>query len=141
MAITGLTPGALATSTPTAPKTADEKAQGFGGLKTEDFVRILITELQNQNPLDPMDSNKLLDQITSINNLATNTKLSDTLSNVGLAQNLSAAGGLIGRSVTGKIGDTLVAGVVDKAIVENGQVYLMVQDNKLPLSSVTEINA
>jgi flagellar basal-body rod modification protein FlgD len=140
MAITGLTPGALATQGSSTKSKDDTAGKGFDSLKTEDFLSLLISELQNQNPLEPMDNNKILDQFTSINSLSSTQKLTDTLSTLNLSQTLSSASGLIGKIVKGKLGDSDVSGVVEKAIVENGQVFLQIGDSKLPIGSVTEVD-
>lgn len=137
MALTGLTPGALATQ-PFTTQTSDKSA-GFGGLKTEDFVKILITELQSQSPLDPTDNSKLIEQIGAINNLSTTTKLNDSLQNLSSAQNQAAASALVGRNVTGTIDDKTVTGVVQKVESDNGKLFLMIGDQKLPLDQVQQI--
>lgn len=140
MAITELTASAKATQAAQAPAPANQaKDKGFASLGTDDFIKILVAELSNQNPLDPADTSKLIDQIGSINNLQSTSKLTDTLKSLNLSQSLSSAAGLIGKTVAGSIGNTQIAGVVKRAVVENGQVFLLVDDTKLPLSNVTEI--
>ena len=41
----------------------------FAELSTEDFMRVLFTELQNQDPLKPQDSSKMLEQLSSLRNI------------------------------------------------------------------------
>lgn len=118
----------------------DKNNAGFNGLKAEDFVKILLAELQNQNPLEPTDNSKILEQVTQINSLTSSQKLTDTLNGFALSQGLSSASSLIGKSVTGQVGDATISGTVSKAVVESGQVFLMVGEKKLPLSSVNEIS-
>lgn len=137
MAITGLTPGARATQGGSTTTGSD----AFGGLKTEDFIKILIAELNSQNPLEPIENGKILDQVSQINSLSTTNKLNETLTNFGLAQNLSSASSLIGRFVVGAVGQKTISGMVEKAIVENGQIVLMVDGQRLPLSSVEQITS
>ncbi len=47
------TDAALRTTTP----------NGFSSMKSEDFMRIIFTELANQDPFQPSDSSALLDQL------------------------------------------------------------------------------
>lgn len=130
----------------TATGTNTATTKGFGDLKTEDFVKILVSQLQSQNPLQPLDSGQLIDQIGAINSLqstgslnSTLLTLTETLSNQGLAQSLGAASGLIGKTVSGTVDGADVTGVVDKAVVDNGGVLLVVGENRLPISDITEI--
>jgi len=41
----------------------------FSELKSEDFIRIIFTELANQDPLQPNDTGALLDQLNSIRDI------------------------------------------------------------------------
>jgi flagellar basal-body rod modification protein FlgD len=91
----------------------------FDSLGTEDFVSILLAELQNQNPLEPMDNAKLLDQFNSINALTTSNRLIETLESMTLE----------------------IEGVVDSAIVRDGRVFLTVGDAEFPIENVTELKS
>lgn len=126
-----------AIQTGTASQATAER--GFQGLKTEDFFKLLITELSNQSPLDPIDNNQLLDQISAINTVQSTATLIDTLEALSLSQNLGSASNLIGKTVSGRSNDEVISGVVDKAVVEDGEVFLMIDDQKLPIASVTEV--
>lgn len=119
--------------------TTRTSTKGYGDLKTEDFVKILIAQLTNQNPLEPMDNGQLLNQVSSINSLESSNKLISTLSSLGLSQSLGAASSLIGKTISGKIGSSAVTGVVDKAVVEDGKVFVMIGDIKLPIEGISEV--
>lgn len=120
------------------PSAADRTAQS---LSTDDFFKILIAELSNQNPLEPMDNQKLLDQISSINNVASTRSLVDTLKSLTSTQGLGSASSLIGKKVAGVINNKPVSGLVEKALVEDGQIFLQVAGQKLPLSGVQEVTS
>ena len=55
-----------ATSSNTAAATGVNR---MADLSSEEFVQILITELQNQDPFNPSDTNAMLEQISSIRNI------------------------------------------------------------------------
>ncbi|MFO0948887.1 MAG: flagellar hook capping FlgD N-terminal domain-containing protein [Planctomycetota bacterium] len=114
--------------------------KGYGDMKTEDFVKILIAQLTNQNPLEPMENGQLLDQVSSISSLESSNKLISTLGSLGLSQSLGSASALIGKTVAGKVGSNDVTGVVDKAVVEDGEVFVMIGDIKLPIGGITEVS-
>lgn len=86
---------------------------------TDEFLQLMIAELQNQDPLNPMDNSQLLDQISQIRDIGATEQLSDTLSAVQTGQNLATASGLIGQEILA-LSDSLeeVRGRVDKVTVE-----------------------
>lgn len=129
----------LAPNTINGPSTASPS--GFDSLKTEDFVAILLAELQNQNPLEPMDNAQLLDQFNSINSLTTSNRLIDTLQAMTLSQSLGSASNMIGKTVRAQIGNSEVEGVVESAVVENGKIFLTVGETRFPIGNVLELKS
>ncbi|WP_294946162.1 flagellar hook capping FlgD N-terminal domain-containing protein [Sulfurivirga sp.] len=72
------------------------------GLGQEDFMRLLTTQLQNQDPTDPMDPKDMITDLTGFNQLEAMLKLNASVENMvqGFAslQTMQAAS-LIGKSV------------------------------------------
>ncbi len=62
----------------------------------DDFLKLMIAELQNQDPLNPLDNDELVAQIGQIRSVGATEKLTDTLDSVLLGQNISSATNLIG---------------------------------------------
>lgn len=83
------------------------------------FLDLMIAELQNQDPLNPMDNAQLVQQISQIREIGATNQLSETLASLQLGQNLSTASSLIGKQVLA-LGDdgTDIQGVVDRVSVE-----------------------
>lgn len=115
-------------------------AGAFGALNSDDFIKVMLSELSNQDPFDPQDSSALLEQLSSLRNIESQLALQEELgdlvnqsreSQLSLEQQLeslilqnqvSSAGGLIGK---------LVSGPNDaKENVEGLVVSVRVQDNK-----------
>lgn len=102
-------------------------------LKGEDFMKILTFQLQNQNPMEPMSSNEMLGQISSLNSL----KLSESLELFTRSQNSTLGHGFLGKSVEIETIDAsgrakIVSGVVSSIsdlgrdscrIIVNGKSY------------------
>ena len=105
----------------TAGFTDPGTSQNAGDLREVDlnqFLQLLVTELQNQDPLDPMDNSEILAQISQIREISATDQLSDTLGSVLLGQNMATASGLIGKHVnalTEELED--INGVVDRVSV------------------------
>lgn len=91
----------------------------YNDLGTESFLRLLINELQNQDPLNPMDNAQMVQQIGEIRQISATDSLTNTLSSLANSQELVTASGLIGRTVKGLATDaTEVTGVVERVTVE-----------------------
>jgi flagellar basal-body rod modification protein FlgD len=108
-----------------AKAAAEESANKLNTLSTDDFLTLLVTELTNQDPFEPMTNQQLLEQVSSIRNLQMNTELNDTLKSLVLQGNLGAAAGLIGKMVTGvSTAQDPVTGMVAGVLVSDGEVML-----------------
>ncbi|QDU62580.1 Basal-body rod modification protein FlgD [Planctomycetes bacterium Pan216] len=129
-------------NTPSASTSSTEVSRGndFGSLKTEDFMQILIAELSNQDPLEPMDNEQILNQVQAINEVNATQSLVETLGNLSLSQGLGSASNLIGKEITAEVGGVEVSGIVDRAEVEDGEVFVSFGDQRVPLSSVTGVS-
>ena len=79
----------------------------FSGISSEQFIKIMLTELSNQDPLAPNDSKAILEQISSIRSIESDLALKDTLGSMIKQNELATAGGLIGKNVLGLAHDGL----------------------------------
>ena len=73
----------------------------FSSLKSQDFVKIMFTELSNQDPLKPNDSNALLEQMSSLRSIQSDLDLSEKLEALVSQNQMASASGLLGRLVSG----------------------------------------
>lgn len=129
--------GASGTSSDTTSSSAN---QGIAGLTPDNFLQMLITELQNQDPMNPTDSNQILQQISEIRNIQSTTDLTTSLNSVALGQSLSTASSLIGKQVQGLAADgTQISGAVDSVSVSNNVAELNIGSQTLSLSNVTAV--
>ena len=76
----------------------------FSDLSSSDFVKIMITELTNQDPFEPQDSAALLAQLSSLRNIESELSLQNKLESVqGVdANNNSIAGEGVSSRVENK---------------------------------------
>jgi flagellar basal-body rod modification protein FlgD len=113
------------------------------GLKATDFINMMVTQLQNQDPLQPTSNQDLLAQMSQIGQMQAATDLQTSLKTISLQNNISSAGNLIGKMVTGQ--DERGAplnGMVNSVKVVDGAVSLELDNGKeLSLSNVTGISA
>lgn len=73
-------------------------------LTSDQFMQLFLTELENQDPTDPMDTDKMLDQTAQLSTLEMNDNMQKTLDN--LSNTLQATGQFSALSAIGKMGDT-----------------------------------
>src|SRR5262245_39962606 len=73
----------------------------FSEMSSEEFIKIIFTELTNQDPLKPSDSSALLQQMSSICSIESDVKLTDQLNALVTQNQLASAGGMIGKFIGG----------------------------------------
>jgi flagellar basal-body rod modification protein FlgD len=94
-------------------------ADAFSDLDLDGFLQLMISELQNQDPLNPTDNSEMLNQMGQIRSIGATDKLTNTLDTLASSQELVTASTLIGQTVTGLANDASeVDGVVDRITVE-----------------------
>lgn len=94
----------------------------LNNLNLDAFLKLLITEMQNQDPLNPMDNSEMLAQINQLREIGSTDKLTKTLDSVLLGQNISSSTNLIGKDIQAISDDNQkVAGTVSRVSIENGQ--------------------
>jgi flagellar basal-body rod modification protein FlgD len=97
----------------------------FNEMSSEDFIKIIFTELSNQDPFQPNDSAALLQQLNSIRSIESDIKLQDQLKNLVFENQLSSARAMIGKFIGGLTDDNnRVAGFVVSVIRQGDNVNL-----------------
>lgn len=128
-----------ASSSTSASSTGSQDA--FQQITPNDFLKMLITQLQNQDPTNPTSSDEILQQISQIDNIQATTTLSTSLNNVAADQGFQTASGLIGKTVQGvDAGGNPVSGTVDSASFANGAASLQVGNQTMPLSGISSVS-
>jgi len=96
-------------------------ADAINDLDLNTFLKLMIAELQNQDPLNPLDNKDMLAQISQIREVGATDKLTKTLESVLLGQNIASATNLIGADITALSDDfEPVEGVVNHVSIDKG---------------------
>jgi flagellar hook assembly protein FlgD len=108
---------------------------------SDDFLAILLAQLKNQDPTDPMDTSELTAQLSSLSQLeqsvTTNSYL-EALSQYSASSNNADAFSCIGKTVsTNEITDALVTSVSFKG----GVAYLGTEGGEIAYGDVTGISS
>jgi flagellar basal-body rod modification protein FlgD len=112
-------------------------------LTPNNFIQFLITELQNQDPLDPTSSDEMLTQMSEIGQLQSSTNLDTDLTGMVQQNQVSAAASMIGKSVQGTDqNQNPVSGNVTSVQVNSSGVSLQLDSGStVALSAVTDISS
>ena len=112
----------------------------FADVGMDDFLKMMIAELQHQDPLNPMDNSQILQQIGHIRDIVSSDRLTKTLESVFMGQNLATASSMIGRLIVAVTDDTgQVTGRVDRVSIEDGKPRLNVGEHTIDLKNILEI--
>ena len=82
------------------PSTAATGKNAFAELRSEEFLKLLTTQLTHQDPFEPTDNADLLRQLSSIREIELSTTLTESLRSLTGQQRFASASSLIGQHVT-----------------------------------------
>lgn len=103
-------------------------------LDTYQFLRLLITELTAQNPMDPVKDRDFLAQMAQLNTAQQMEQMGHLLTALQSAS-------LIGREVEAVLpSGTRVSGKVQAVEISGGQIFLTVSEQRVPFSALTKIH-
>ena len=92
----------------------------------EDFLRILTTQLNYQDPLKPMDNTAFVAQLAQFTSLQENQQTNDKLDNLLNIQSAAQSVGLIGRTVDVSASGAKQTGQVTGLDFSSGQPQLTI---------------
>jgi len=111
----------------------------------QSFLTLLTTQLQNQDPTSPLDTNQFTEQITQMTGVEQQLLSNQLLQQLVSQQTgVGAAANLIGDTVTAPGATSTAApitGTVTAVTQTNGQTMLTVGSNQVPLSSLTSVTS
>ena len=121
------------------------------GAKFDDnpFLSLLITQLKNQTPLEPVDNGAFMEQMASFSSMEEQRELNDNLLQLlnfqgvlAKLQGLSEGSNLLGKEITFDRGDgTEAVGVADSVFVDNeGQVRVVVEGEEISFDQIIGVS-
>ncbi len=110
-----------------------------------DYMKLLVTQLQNQNPLEPLDNKDMAAQLAQFSQLQQMEGLNTSFGKVLESVQRSYASSLIGKEVSfrsesadGAVG-TKTGEVEEVTIGDDGEIILTVGDDRVKLADVLSI--
>jgi len=108
--------------------TSSATATATAGLNLNDLLRVLLTELTNQDPLKPVDNTAFMAQIAQFASLDSTQQMSSNIQQLVGLQAITQTVGLIGRTVSA---------FTDSGSAISGQVTALALSNGVPLLTIT----
>ena len=114
------------------------------------FLQLMLKQLENQDPTQPMDNTEWLAQLAQYSSLEQMTAMNDNMQNIadsldGLGSSvgtnavISQTLSLVGKEVTVKTDAGDINGTVEEAKFDNGVGYIKVGENYYSIGNVTSI--
>jgi flagellar basal-body rod modification protein FlgD len=110
-----------------------------------DYMKLLVTQLQNQNPLEPLDNKDMAAQLAQFSQLqqleSMNTAFAKVLESVQCGYASSLIGKEISFTVTSEDGTagTRTGDVEEVLMGEDGRITLLVDDQQVDLKDVQAV--
>lgn len=111
--------------------------RGSDKLGKEEFLQLLVCQLQNQDPLNPQNDTEFVSQLAQFSSLEQMTNMNATLSN-------TSAYGLVGKEVIvqsveadGQVKET--RGIVDYVGMQDGKAMLSVDGKKFSMDDLVQV--
>jgi flagellar basal-body rod modification protein FlgD len=122
-----------------ASDTTTPTRQTSGEMGKDDFLKILVAQLQNQDPTQPMDNTQFISQMAQFSSLEQMQQLTTSFS-------YSQAYALLGKSVsaqtTGEDGlPKIISGTVDGVVTLNNTPYLNIGGNYVSMDTPLAVNS
>lgn len=113
------------------------KYRGSSELGKEEFLKLLVCQLQNQDPLNPQDDTEFISQLAQFSSLEQMTNMNTTLTN-------NVAYGLVGKEVIvqtiGANGQVIEdRGLVDYVEIQNGEAMLSVNGKMYSIDDLVKV--
>jgi len=110
---------------------------GTNAFGQDAFLKLLITQIQMQDPFEPMSSQEFVAQLATFSSLEQLETANFQLAVLQQAEACSQAIMLVGRSIA--TADGAVSGVVEAVSLASGQPRLIVGDNEVNPADVVRI--
>jgi flagellar basal-body rod modification protein FlgD len=131
----------LNSSVSSGNSTQSSGATGFAALTSQDFLTMLITELKNQDPTQPVSNTELLQQLSQMQALQSNVELKSTLDNFANNEQIASGASFLGKVVSGTdANNNQVSGVADSVFMQNGTLMIGIGSSAISVANVTGVS-
>lgn len=113
-------------SSTSANKSAADQASNKAALDYDTFLTLLVEQMKNQDPTEPMDATEQIAQLATFSQVEQTIQTNKNLELLLQSSNLSQAGAIIGRTLTSA--DGLTSGIVEEVKVTSTALTAVLAD-------------
>ena len=111
-------------------------------LGKDDFLKLLVTQLQHQDPLNPTDNSQFMAQMAQFSTLEQITNVGEELKRLSFSGQVSQGVSLIGRAVTYEQKDGSIAqGTVQDVEIADGKILLTIGSDQVEPGSIRSVTS
>ncbi len=112
---------------------ASQQSQASGpSVDYQAFLKLLVAELKNQDPTEPMDSTEYMAQLASFSQVEQSVQINQKLDQILQASAVAQADSLLGHTITSA--DGLTSGVVAEVrLTSDGLVAVTARGTEIPV--------
>jgi flagellar basal-body rod modification protein FlgD len=134
----------MSSVTPTTSGTLGAAAAGTNPnaiLGKDDFLKLLVTQLQHQDPMNPMDDKDFMGQMAQFSSLEQITNLVSATQAQAFSTRMSQAVGLIGHNVSWVAADgTNGTGTASKVSISDGAIQITVGESQITPDEIVQVS-
>lgn len=105
----------------------------------DDFLNLLVLQLQNQDPLEPVKQEQFISQLTEISTLESVEKLNVQFEDMLKVQELNQGANLAGKEVRYLKDGAVETGLVQEVAFLGGDAEAIIGGSSIPLTSILSI--
>ena len=111
-------------------------------LGQDDFLKLLVVQMRNQDPLKPVSDTEFIAQMAQFSNLEQTKEMSGDIAKLRQSSAFNQATALMGKQVRLLSDeDTFTKGIVTDLTVRDGEVSLIVNGKTYELGQVVSVNS
>jgi flagellar basal-body rod modification protein FlgD len=135
MSVNSTTPTTGSSTTPPAAQAADKPMLG-----KDDFLKLLVTQLQHQDPMNPVDDKDFMGQMAQFTSVEQLTNMATSIKLMNTASQSTQSIALIGKTVSWKKEDgTSGEGVAKSVSFADGNITIAVGDAKITPAEIESV--
>lgn len=115
-------------TTSTAATSKSQQASENAMLDYDNFLQLLVAQMRNQDPTEPMDSTQQIAQLATFSQVEQTIQTNRRLEMLLQSSALSEANAVIGRTLTST--DGLTSGVVKEVLLRSDGITAILEDGK-----------
>jgi flagellar basal-body rod modification protein FlgD len=127
-------PVSTAASNPWANAAATSAAADKAGLNYDSFLQLLIAQMKNQDPTDPMDAGQQMSQLASFSQVEQTIQTNSHLRSMLQAEALTRAGDLVGKYVQ-SADDKVMGKIKEVEVYSDGVIAITDKNEKVLLQA------